>query len=71
MKLYKLLLFLLIMPLTIVLDLILFAFTRNCPGCGNFWQFLVSEGALSFPFVVGITQWFSQILPKSLKLPKI
>ena len=72
MKLYKILLFLLVLPLTLVLDLILFAFIRTCPACGNFWQFLTTEGALSFPIVVGITEWLNQSLsfPKLPKQPK-
>lgn len=70
MKLHKILL-LLVLPLTLVLDLILYGFIKTCPTCGNFWQFLESEGALSFPIVVGITEWLTQIFPKSLKSPKL
>lgn len=62
MKLYKILLFLLVLPLTLFLDLILFAFIRTCPTCGNYWQFLTSEGALSFPIVIGLTEWLNQFL---------
>jgi hypothetical protein len=62
MKLRHIILFILILPLTLVLDFILFAFTRVCPSCGSFWQFVQTEGALSFPMVVGFIQWFEQIL---------
>lgn len=61
MRLQKVLLFIIILPLTLVLDLLMFAFTRNCPTCGSFSQFLLSEGALSFPIVVGLLEWFRSI----------
>jgi len=64
MKAQKLLLFIFVLPVTLLLDLILFAFIRNCPSCGSFSQFIASEGALSFPMVVGLTQWFSQVVSK-------
>jgi len=62
MKFQKLLLFIFVLPVTIFLDLILFAATRNCPTCGSFSQFLLSEGALSFPIVVELTEWFYNLL---------
>ena len=54
--------FLLILPLTLVLDLILYAFTKSCPTCGSFGQFIMQEGALSFPLVVGFMNWFEDVL---------
>lgn len=64
MKLSKIFLFLLILPLTILLDLILFAFLRTCPTCGSFSQFIKQEGALSFPLVIGIAQWLEQFVSR-------
>lgn len=63
MKIQKLLVLFLILPLTLFLDLILYAATQTCPTCGSFWQWIGSEGALSFPIVVELL--------KSLKLLKI
>lgn len=62
MKLRKLMLLILILPLTIILDLILYAATRSCPSCGTFTQWLQTEGAISFPLVVEVTRWFEQKL---------
>lgn len=67
MKLSKVLLFLLILPVTLLLDLILYGLVKSCPSCGSFSQWLQTEGALSFPIVVGLGQWINQFLPK---LPK-
>ncbi|MCL4338396.1 hypothetical protein M1271_01770 [Patescibacteria group bacterium] len=62
MKLHKVLLFIFILPVTLFLDLVFYALTNNCPSCGNgFAQWVTSEGALSFPIVVGLTEWFSQM----------
>lgn len=56
---YKTMLFtLLLLPLTLFLDLILFAMMGKCPSCGSFWEWVRSEGALSFPLVIGFTEWF-------------
>ncbi len=62
MKLQKVFLFILILPVTLLFDLILYALVKTCPSCGNFWQWVETEGALSFPIVVGLTGWFSQLL---------
>lgn len=69
MKFKRLFLFILILPLTLFLDLILYAMINTCPTCTSFAQWIQTEGALSFPIVVGLTEWFSQTL-KSLKLLK-
>ncbi|OGG00806.1 hypothetical protein A3D78_01725 [Candidatus Gottesmanbacteria bacterium RIFCSPHIGHO2_02_FULL_39_14] len=61
-KIKKLLLFIFILPVTIILDFILFSLTRSCPTCGSFSAFLASEAALSFPLVVALGDWISQIL---------
>lgn len=45
-----------ILPLTLLLDLVLFAFLKNCPSCGSFWEFVKTEGALSFPIVVSFVE---------------
>ncbi len=50
-----------ILPLTLLLDLVLFAFLKNCPSCGSFWEFVRTEGALSFPLVVGIINWVENL----------
>ncbi len=62
MKLQKVFLFILILPLTLFLDLILYALVKTCPSCGSFWQWVETEGALSFPIVVGLTQYLNNIL---------
>lgn len=64
MTLKKAFLFIFVLPLTLLLDLILFAFIRECPSCGSFSQFIASEGALSFPMVAGISEWFNQLIAK-------
>ena len=63
MKFTKFLLFLLIFPLTIILDFLVFSMLRTCPTCGSFSQFVTSEGAISFPLVVEISQWVRQLIP--------
>lgn len=65
MKSSKFILFILILPMTLLLDLILFALTRSCPGCGSFTQWIQSEGALSFPVVVSFTEWGREMIVKS------
>ena len=62
MKLRKILLFIIILPLTLFIDLVLYAMLKTCPSCTSFWQWVGSEGAISFPIVVGLTTWFSQLL---------
>lgn len=62
MKFHKIILFLLILPFALFLDLILYGLTKSCPSCGSFWQWVQAEGALSFPIVVGLTSWFGQIV---------
>lgn len=62
MKLSKIFLFLLVLPLTLILDVILFNLTRACPTCGSFSEFIKQEGALSFPLVVGIMSWIENIV---------
>ncbi len=62
MKLQKVFLFILILPVTLFFDLILYALVKTCPSCGNFWQWVETEGALSFPIVVGLTQYINHIL---------
>lgn len=61
MKLHRVLLFIFILPVTLFLDLIFYALVNSCPACNSFSQWVGSEGALSFPIVVGLTEWFSQI----------
>ena len=51
-KLKKLLLFIFVLPITLLLDFVMFSFTRNCPSCGSFSAWLTHEGALSFPLVI-------------------
>lgn len=63
MRLQRILLLIIVLPLTLFLDLILYAATQTCPTCGSFWQWVGSEGALSFPIVVELL--------KSLKLLKL
>lgn len=62
MKLSKMILFLLILPVSLLLDLILYAFIKTCPSCGSFSVWLKTEGALSFPIVVSLTQWTEQLI---------
>jgi hypothetical protein len=50
-----------LLPLTLFLDLIIYGMIKTCPACGNFWQFVETEGSLSFPIVAGITQWLEQM----------
>ena len=61
-KIKKFLLFIFVLPVTILLDFILFSLTRSCPTCGSFNQWLASEAALSFPLVVSLGDWMVQIL---------
>ena len=65
MKLHKIILFILILPVTLVLDLILYSATKTCPSCGSFAQWLGTEGALSFPIVIGLSEWFRQFFRHS------
>jgi len=58
----KLLLFLLVLPITLLLDLILYAFVKTCPTCGTFGEWLATEGALSFPIVISLTDYLKQVL---------
>lgn len=60
MRFRKIFLFLLILPLTLFLDLILYAMMNVCPACSSFTQWLQTEGALSFPIVVGLVEWARQ-----------
>jgi hypothetical protein len=62
MKISKIILFLLILPVSLLLDLILYAFIKTCPSCGSFSVWVQTEGALSFPIVVSLTQWIEQIV---------
>ncbi|OGG02861.1 hypothetical protein A2W14_06455 [Candidatus Gottesmanbacteria bacterium RBG_16_37_8] len=61
-KLKKLALFVFVLPITVLLDFILFSLTKSCPTCGSFNQWLASEGALSFPLVVSLGDFLSQLL---------
>lgn len=67
MKFSRLPLLLLVFPLTVVLDFLVFSMLRSCPTCGSFSQFVTSEGALSFPIVVEISQWVRQLIPPQKK----
>ncbi len=69
MKIQKVIFFLLVLPLTLLLDLIIFAFVKTCPSCSSFWQWVSSEGAISFPLVVSLSEYFSQLLV-DLKIKK-
>lgn len=60
LKPYKIVFILLLLPVTLFLDLILYAMVKTCPSCGSFWQFVETEGALSFPVIISIGQWFRQ-----------
>lgn len=62
----KLAVVIIILPLTLLLDLVLYAFLKNCPSCGSFWEFIRTEGALSFPIVSGLIEWLVRLL-KSFK----
>lgn len=62
----KVLLLIVVLPLTLVLDFILYAFVKNCPSCGSYWQFIETEGALSFPIVIGATEWLNELFVKYL-----
>ena len=66
-KMKKIALIIFLFPLTIFLDLIFYAFIKNCPSCGNFGQWLANEGSLSFPIVVMLTEWLEQVI-ESVKL---
>lgn len=65
MRFHKLAIFILILPLTLFLDLILYGFTKSCPTCGSFWAWVQTEGALSFPIVIGLTEWINYKLLKT------
>ncbi len=54
MKFQRLALFLLVLPLTIFLDFIMYGAFNSCPACGSFQAFLKTDGALSFPIIVEI-----------------
>lgn len=54
MKFQKFALFLLVLPLTIFLDFIMYGVLNSCPACGSFTTFLKTESALSFPIIVEI-----------------
>lgn len=64
MSLRRVVLFVLILPMTLFLDFILYSFTKACPSCGSFTVWLETEGALSFPIVVGLSDWVRQYFPK-------
>jgi hypothetical protein len=51
-----------ILPLTLIFDLVIYGVIKTCPTCGNFWQFVETEGSLSFPIVAGITEWIGQFI---------
>jgi len=70
MKFRKFLLIIFILPVTLILDLILYSLAGTCPACGSFWQWIGSEGALSFPLVVGFYQWFERLLIDLKVMPK-
>lgn len=61
MKIHKAALFILVLPVTLFLDFILYSFTKACPTCGSFVAWLETEGALSFPIVVGLSEWVGQM----------
>lgn len=67
MKFQKFALFLLILPLTILLDFIMYGALNSCPSCSSFTAFLKTDGALSFPMVVELSERFSQSFTKLLK----
>lgn len=69
MKLHRILFFALILPLTLILDIILFNLTRACPTCGSFSQFIQTEGALSFPLVVGFMELIRALLASLQGVP--
>jgi hypothetical protein len=60
MKLRRFILFLFVLPVTVALDLVLYGITQSCPSCTSFTQWLRTEGALSFPIIVELTEWFQQ-----------
>ena len=54
MKFQKFALFLLVLPLTVLLDFIMYGALSSCPSCSSFTAFLKTDGALSFPIIVEI-----------------
>ncbi|MCJ7740993.1 hypothetical protein MUP32_06825 [Candidatus Microgenomates bacterium] len=66
MKWQKVLFFLLVLPFTLGLDFLLYAMMKSCPNCSSFTQWLQTEGALSYPFVAGITIWFTHKFSKAI-----
>ncbi|MBI2617648.1 hypothetical protein HYW55_05945 [Candidatus Gottesmanbacteria bacterium] len=48
---------LLLLPLTLLLDLILYAAFHSCPSCASFSQWIKTEGAFSFPAILGFTKF--------------
>ena len=54
MKFQKFALFLLVLPLTIFLDFIMYGALNSCPACSSFTAFLKTKGALSFSILVEI-----------------
>ncbi|OGG15664.1 hypothetical protein A3D77_01395 [Candidatus Gottesmanbacteria bacterium RIFCSPHIGHO2_02_FULL_39_11] len=66
MKLSRIFLFIFVLPVTLFLDFILYAILQTCPGCSTFSGFLKTEGALSFPFVIELTEWIHRVIKNSL-----
>jgi hypothetical protein len=64
MKLKNLLLFLFVLPLTLFLDFILYAMLKSCPSCGSFGEWLKTEGAISFPVVISLSEWVEQFISR-------
>ncbi|OGG14492.1 hypothetical protein A2773_05430 [Candidatus Gottesmanbacteria bacterium RIFCSPHIGHO2_01_FULL_39_10] len=64
MKHSKLIIFILILPLTLLLDFLLYASGAKCASCGSFWLFLSSESALSFPLIIALSGFFSHLSDK-------
>jgi len=62
MKLSKIILFIFVLPITLFLDLILYAFVKTCPTCGSFLDWVKTEGALSFPLVVSLSEYMNNII---------
>ncbi|OGG26441.1 hypothetical protein A2960_06205 [Candidatus Gottesmanbacteria bacterium RIFCSPLOWO2_01_FULL_39_12b] len=66
-RLKNILLFIFVLPLTLFLDLILYAALKTCPTCESFWAWVGTEGAISFPIVVVVTEWFGRVLERFKK----
>ncbi|MBI2611596.1 hypothetical protein HYW54_02500 [Candidatus Gottesmanbacteria bacterium] len=54
MRLPKIILFIIIFPITFFLDYLLFASGTKCAGCGSFAIWLTSPESFSFPIITAL-----------------